>query len=248
MRQGLTQPRDAPQGGRWQSIAPERRRIVLWGAADQCRVNRYILESLGCEIAALVDDTPAHRPPYADVPFFNGWPGFAAWLGAQDRRTLGFVVAIGNPYGHVRCRLHDRLTEAGLAAVSFADPTALLCRSATLGPGLQVMAAAIVHNEAAIGRQCLLNTRSLVEHDCVLGEGVEIGPGAVLCGRVEVGRNTWIGAGAVIRQRVKIGSNVIIGAGAVVVADIPDNVVAIGVAARPIPGRTTPSAEAANEV
>lgn len=70
---------------------------------------------------------------------------------------------------------------------------------------MQVMPNAIVHNEAMIGQQCLLNTRSLIEHDCVLEEGVEIGPGATLAGRVHVGAFSWGVTGAVVRPRIRIG-------------------------------------------
>jgi sugar O-acyltransferase (sialic acid O-acetyltransferase NeuD family) len=216
----------------------------MWGGGDQGRVNRPILDSLGCELAAVIDDTPGLTSPFAGVPLLAGWDGFTRWHADWSGGRLGFVVAIGNPYGHVRLRLHERLATTGLEPASFADATSLLCRSATLGPGLQVMAHAIVHNDAVIGRQCILNTRCLVEHDCVLGDGVEVGPGAVLCGRVRVGAHSWIGAGATIRPRVTIGRNAIVGAGSVVVTDIPDGVVAVGVPARPLPGRSTVSADA----
>ena len=217
----------------WQQVEPARQRVVMYGAADQARVNRPILEDLGCVIVALIDDTPGLRSPFAGVPLLFGWEGFAAWLRNEDPSALGFVIAIGQPYGHVRCALHDRMVDAGVAPVSFADRTALISDSAVLGDGLQVMPQALVHPEARIGRQCILNTRALVEHDCVLEDGVEIAPGAVLTGRVHVGANTWIGAGATVRPRVRIGRNTIVGAGAVVGTDIPDNVVAVGVPARP---------------
>lgn len=209
----------------------------MWGAADQGRVNYYILQTLGCDIVAFIDDTPTLASPYSDIPLLTGWLDLKSWLADQDASTLGFVIAIGNPYGHVRCRLHSQLVKAGLTPISLVDPTALLCSSSILGEGIQAMPQAIVHNDARVGRQCILNTRSLVEHDCVLEEGVEIGPGAVLCGRVHVGANSWIAAGATVRPRIHIGRNVIIGAGAVVVCDIPDNVTAVGVPARPLAGR-----------
>jgi sugar O-acyltransferase (sialic acid O-acetyltransferase NeuD family) len=232
---------------RWQIIAPCRRRVVMWGAADQGRVNAPILRALGCEIAALVDDTVGMASPFDCVPLLAGWAGLESWLASQAMEELGFVIAIGNPYGHVRTRLHDKLVARGLASISFADPASLLCGSAGLGEGLQVMAQALVHNDARIGRQCIVNTRALVEHDCVLEDGVEIGPGATLCGRVHVGANSWIGAGAVIRPRIHIGRNVIVGVGAAVVSDIPDGAVAVGVPARPIPGKTTASAKAESQ-
>jgi sugar O-acyltransferase (sialic acid O-acetyltransferase NeuD family) len=226
----------------WQTILPARKRIVMYGAADQARVNRPILEDTGCEIAVLVDDTPGLASPFAGIPLVEGWQGLRRWLEGQDVSELGFVIAIGNPYGHVRCALHKRLIDAGMMPVSFADSTALIRTSASLGEGLQIMPHAIIHNDATIGHQCLINTKALVEHDCVLEAGVEVGPGAILCGRVHVGANAWIGAGATIRPRVQIGCNSIIGAGAVVVSDIPSGVVAVGVPASPLPNIIPPSA------
>ena len=216
----------------------------MWGAADQSRVNLPILQSLGVRVVALVDDTPNLPSPRQDIPILRGWADLENWLSGQDVSQLGFVIAIGNPFGHVRLSLDKKLSARGLTATSFADPSALLCASSAYGEGLQVMARALVHNDVRIGRQCIINTSALVEHDCVLEDGVEIGPGATLCGRVHVGANSWIGAGAVIRPRVRIGRNAIVGIGAAVVTDIPDGAVAVGVPARPVSGKTTASAKA----
>jgi sugar O-acyltransferase (sialic acid O-acetyltransferase NeuD family) len=217
---------------RWATISVARSRLVMWGASDQCRVNYPILTQLGCRVEAVVDDTPGRPSPFPDIPIYRGEQGLDTFLRQTTAGDLGFVVAIGNPFGDVRLKLHALMVERGLSPVSFADPTALICRSAVLAGGLQVMPAAIIHNDAKIGLQCIVNTRSLVEHDCVLEDGVEIGPGAVLCGRVHVGAHTWVGANATIRPRITIGPNCIIGAGSVVVTDIPGNSVAVGVPAR----------------
>lgn len=221
-------------GERWGKVITARERLVIWGASDQCRVNYPILKQLGCQIEALIDDTPDKRSPFEGVPIYVGEQGLDAFLQSSKIGDLGFVVAIGNPFGHVRTKLHYLMKGKGLTPISFADPTALICNTATYGEGLQVMASAIVHNDVEIGIQCIINTRALVEHDCVLKDGAEIGPGAVLCGRVRVGENSWIGANATVRPRVIIGDNSIIGAGAVVVTDIPSNVVAVGVPAKVI--------------
>jgi len=183
-------------------------------------------------VEALIDDTANKLSPFDDVPIFHGTQGLDTFLRGSTAADLGFVVAIGNPYGDVRLKLHALMLGRGLRPVSFADPAALICRSAIVGEGLQVMPAAIVHSNVRIGQQCIVNTRALVEHDCVLEDGVEIGPGAVLCGRVQVGAHSWIGANATVRPRVRIGPSTIIGAGSVVVNDIPGNCVAFGVPAR----------------
>lgn len=206
----------------------------MWGAADQARVNRYILEEQGCELVALIDDTPNLTSPFPNVPLFNGLQNFLSWLRDKEPEQLGFVIAIANPYGHVRCRMHQLLVSEGLVPISLVDPSAKICASASIGPGLQAMAGTIVHNDARVERQCILNTRSLVEHDCILEEGVELGPGAVLAGRVQVGAYSTICTGASVCPRIRIGRNVIVGAGSVVISDVPDGAVVVGVPAKRI--------------
>jgi len=217
---------------RWKKIKVVHESLVVWGASDQLRVNYQILKSQGCNVEALIDDTVDMLSPYEHIPIFRGEQGLDSFLKTTDYKNIGFVVAIGNPYGSIRLKLHILMKNKGLMPTSFADETSLICKTASYGEGLQVMPLAIIHNDVEIGNQCIINTKALIEHDCILNDGVEVGPGAVLCGRVNVGKNSWIGANATINPRVTIGSNTIIGAGAVVVNDIPSNVIAFGVPAK----------------
>jgi hypothetical protein len=172
---------------RWEEVVIACARLVIWGASDQCRVNYPILKQLGCQNEALIDDTSNKCSPFDGVPIYFGEQGLDEFLQLSEIGGLGFVVAIGNLFGHARTKLHRLMKQKGLIPVSFADPTALVCKKVVFGEGLQVMPAAIVHNDVKIGDQCIIDTRALVEHDCVLQDGVEIGPGAVLCGRARVG-------------------------------------------------------------
>jgi sugar O-acyltransferase (sialic acid O-acetyltransferase NeuD family) len=111
-------------------------------------------------------------------------------------------------------------------------PSAFVAPDGLLGRGTQVLAQSAVCAEARLGEACIINTLAGVDHDCVLGDGVHIGPGATLCGAVSVGDFTLIAAGAVVLPRIRIGRNVLVGAGAVVTKDVPDDVVVYGNPAR----------------
>lgn len=79
-----------------------------------------------------------------------------------------------------------------------------------------------------IKKGCIINSGSIIEHECIINEYTHIAPGAVLAGNVTIGKETFVGANSVIIQGVKIGNNVIIGAGSVVINDIGDNQTWVG--------------------
>jgi serine O-acetyltransferase len=68
--------------------------------------------------------------------------------------------------------------------------------------------------------------------DCRIRTGVVVGLARVddPCAPV-IGNNVDIGAGAKVLGRIRVGNNVRIGANAVVVADVPDDSIAVGVPA-----------------
>jgi len=89
-----------------------------------------------------------------------------------------------------------------------------------------------------LGDQVVLNTAAVADHECVLGDGVHLGPGAHLGGRVTVETCAFIGMGAVVLPDLKIGAGAIIGAGAVVTRSVPDNAIFAGVPSRAFVARS----------
>jgi sugar O-acyltransferase (sialic acid O-acetyltransferase NeuD family) len=210
-------------------------KIILWGGTGQSKVVRPIIEHYGAQVVAVFDDTPDLTPPFQDVPLYVGWDGFKEWIRRYPNRPeLGFCLAIGNPHGRVRVQFHERLIAEGLHPVTLAHPSAQIAANATIGEGCQLMAGAIVNPEARLGRQCIINTNACVDHECILDDGVELAPGATLCGIVHLEMNVWVCAGATILPRINIGADSIVGAGAVVIRDVPAGVTVVGVPAERI--------------
>lgn len=206
-------------------------KIILWGGTGQAKVVRPIIEHYGSQVAAVFDDTPNLEPPFPDVELHCGYEGFRKWVEDKRREELGFCISIGNPHGRVRLKLHDLLVSEGLSPISIAHPTAWIAENAIIGPGAQILAGAIVGAEARLGRQCIVNTKASVDHEDILEDGVEIAPGATLCGLVHAGVNAWVCAGATVLPRIRIGADARVGAGAVVTRDVPDGVIVVGVPA-----------------
>ena len=101
-----------------------------------------------------------------------------------------------------------------------------------IGAGSNILSGAILSNDVSIGLANIIYYNTIITHDVITGDYVEISPGAKLLGRSLIGDFSSIGCNAVILPDVKVGRNVIIGAGAVVNKDVPDNCVAVGIPAK----------------
>ena len=141
-----------------------------------------------------------------------------------------FFVAIGN--NAVREKVQEKLIEDGLNVVSLIHPSAVIGTDVEIGIGSVVMAGVVANSSTRIGKGCIINTSSSLDHDNVIEDYVHISPGVRTAGSVEIGKRTWVGIGSVISNNVNICSGCKVGAGAVVVKDITEPGTYVGVPVR----------------
>lgn len=207
-------------------------RAVGVGAGGHARAVIDAARLQGVEVVALVDADPARRgTTLAGVPVV-GDDGALAGLRAQATHAFVGVGTVGR--SAVRERLFALISASGLAPLDVVHPAAIVAADAAWGPGVTVLARAVLNPNARLGANVVVNTGSIVEHDCEVGDHVHLATGAILCGTVRVGPGAHVGAGAVVRQGVRVGARAVVGAGAVVVRDVPDDTVVVGVPARPL--------------
>lgn len=207
--------------------------FVIWGCAGHAKVLVSLIESQGGQVIAFFDnrEVPSILP---GVPVYFGETGFNKWIKeAKSLLNVTGLVAIGGHRGEDRIKIQNIFRASGLELNPLIHPTAFVCKTATLGEGSQVLAQAVVAADSKLGAACIINHKASVDHECVIGNGVHLAPGATVCGCVTVGDNVMIGAGSVILPRLIIGRDSIIGAGAVVTKDVPARSVIVGNPGRP---------------
>lgn len=209
--------------------------FAIWGAAGHALVLADVLDFSGHSVIALFDNNPNALSCLPGVKLYIGESGFFDWLSLiPNRHEINAAIAIGGARGKDRQHIANTLIDAGLNLPSIIHPRATVAKSAEIGKGCHILANAVVAPSVSMGNVCIINNLANVDHECKLGHGVHIAPGAVLCGCVHVGDNVMIGAGACVLPNVSIGANTIIGAGAVVTRNIPPGSVVIGNPARRI--------------
>lgn len=141
-----------------------------------------------------------------------------------------FFVAIGS--NATREKVQEKLIEEGLNVVGLIHPSAIIGTDVEIGIGAVVMAGVVINSSTRIGKGCIINTSSSLDHDNFIEDYVHISPGVSLAGTVKVGKGSWIGIGSVISNNLNICSGCKVGAGAVVVKDITEPGTYVGVPVR----------------
>ncbi|MCP8617518.1 acetyltransferase [Salirhabdus salicampi] len=141
-------------------------------------------------------------------------------------------VGIGNNV--TRQKVHEMLETVGASIPVLIHPNAVVGEQVEIGFGTVVMAGVVINCCTSIGRGCIINTGSTVDHDNKIEDFVHISPGVHLAGTVNVGIGSWLGIGSVVSNNVTISNGCKIGAGAVVVRDTNESGIFVGIPAKKI--------------
>ncbi len=140
-----------------------------------------------------------------------------------------FILGIGGVVH--RYKLFQKFISLGFTSQSVIAKNAQISPSAVLKEGLNIMSFTFIGPVSNIGKGSLINTLVSIHHDVIIGDFVEVSPGAKILGNCIIGHFSTIGTNATILPKIKIGKNVIVAAGAVVTKDVPDNCMVAGIPA-----------------
>jgi len=154
----------------------------------------------------------------------------ASIIDTLDKNSI-FISAIGSPK---RKNWIETIEQRGFSFDTVIHPSAVVSDLASVDVGCVICPGVVITYGVKIGRHCIINAKSTIGHDSKIGNFTTICDGANIAGDVIVNDECWIGIGVTIINNVTIGKGSFIGAGAVVTKDIPENVLAVGVPAKPI--------------
>ena len=201
--------------------------LLMVGGGGHARVLQELLTEAGHELAGYVALSDAGLLLEGALQRYTDEQVLA--LNPEEFLLINGIGSSGDL--SLRALVFEKFKAAGFNFLQLVARTAHVSDSAAVTEGVQVMHMAVVHTDAKIDDNTIVNTGAIVEHHNVIGAHCHIAIGAVLAGNVTVGNLTHIGANATVLQGVTIGSNCIIGAGAVVLNDVPDDHFAVGVPA-----------------
>lgn len=193
------------------------REVVILGSGGHAKVVISTLRAMGqVPVAAYDDDSTRWGTSVLGVTI----------QGPIQEAKGAAIIAIGSN------RIRQQLSKLDLDWVSAVHPSAVIDATVTIGPGTVLFAGCVVQPDAMLGSHVIVNTAATIDHDNLIADFVQIGPGAHLGGSVKVGEGAFVGLGASIIQGQTVGAWSTVGAGAVVVDDVEPAQTYIGVPAK----------------
>lgn len=202
-------------------------KIILVGGGGHCRACIEVIEQQGMyRIAGVLDLPGARDGEVLGYPVIGCDDDIPDLIGAGRRFfliTLGQIKSAGR-----RQALFNLVTDSGGELPTIISPLAHVSRHATVHEGSIIMHGALVNAGARIGRNCIINSKALVEHDVQVDDHCHISTSCVLNGGVRVGEGSFVGSNSVTLQDVEIGCHSVIGAGVLVRQSLPANSLFVG--------------------
>lgn len=203
--------------------------VVILGAGGfgrelRCWYERAASRQSMPRLAGFLDErVELHGQEILDIPVL----GSADWL--ESRRHVGVLLGVGLP--RVKASIVSRLADWHLTFPALIDPSANLGRDVKVGQGVVVCAGVTITTAVDLQAFSMVNINATIGHDSVIGRFSTISPGANLSGYTRIGEGVDVGTGAITIPGKSIGAWTVIAAGAVITADVPANVMMAGVPA-----------------
>ncbi len=167
------------------------------------------------EIAGLIDNI--------DKKEVNGFPiiGNDDSLEKLRKKYRNAFIAVGfikDP--STRIRLEKILKSLNYTMPTIISPLSYISSSSVIEEGSIIMHGSIVNADVKIGKNCIINSCSLIEHGANIANNCHISTGVIINGDVKVGSETFIGSGSIVKNGISISNNKIIGIGSIVSKNI----------------------------
>lgn len=209
----------------------QRRQTMVVGSSGHAEVVLDALELADRLIViGLVDDTLEPGIVRHGYPILGGMRDIRAIC--SRLLITNAVIAIGDNWK--RRQIQEDVSQAcpELRFPVIRHPLAIIARSSKIKDGTVILAGSQLGPGTKVGRFCIVNTGSSLDHDCMMADFASVAPGVFAGGNVQIGECSAVGVGSSISHRISIGAHSIIGTGAAVVSDVPDLAVAYGNPAR----------------
>ena len=217
------------------------KKIVLFGSGDNSNVVLdMIYEIKNFKVVGVVDKKKNISSLKNNLEYLGNIDYFFKNLNKSEKNILGIITA-GFNYNRKIIAHKIKKKNPNFKWATLIHPSCTISKFSKISEGSVVVAGTIINNHTNIGKHCLINTRSSIDHDNIFDDYTSCGPGVVTGGNVKIGNCTHIGIGSTIKHGIDIGENTLIGGHSYVNKNCESNSIYYGVPVKKIKKRKNSS-------
>jgi sugar O-acyltransferase (sialic acid O-acetyltransferase NeuD family) len=125
-----------------------------------------------------------------------------------------FLITVGQiKSSRIRQTISEDLKKNNGKLATIVSHHSYVSKHSSIGEGTIIMNGSIVNANVKIGKNCIINTKSNLEHGVSVGDFCHISTGAIVNGDSIIGKGTFIGSNSTISNNIHLEDNSIISAG-----------------------------------
>lgn len=163
-------------------VIEQENRFRIYGILDSSALQNNVQEILGYPIIG--DDS--------------------ALVSLVKQVNLAFI-AIGQIKTHThRVRIYQTLKTIGYNLPVIISPLAHIANGVKLMEGSIVMHHALINTNARIGIACIINSKALIEHDCIVEDFCHLSTASVINGNCRIGEGSFLGSNMILPHNTRV--------------------------------------------
>ena len=177
-------------------------KILLIGGGGHCKSVIDVIEQEGkFEIAGIVEKFAGESKEVLAYPLIGSDDELA-----ELRKEYKYaIITIGHMKSNaIRVKLFHILKELDFTLPVIVSPLAYLSKHTEVAEGTVLLHHALVNAGAKVGKNCIINSKALIEHDAIIEEHTHISTAAVVNGGTRVKANTFYGSNATSKESVEV--------------------------------------------
>lgn len=195
------------------------------------QIAHHIATDQGYKIAGFFDDN------FINISLSEYGPMLGTIADVENLYHQGLFdqVIIGIGYKHInyRWQCYEKLKNS-VPFLTFVHSTAIVDKSAHIGPGSFIMAGTLIDDHVTIGENVFIQVGCSISHHSTIKNNCFLGPRVTVAGRVIIEENCFLGIGTILIDTISIATRVQTGGGAVVTKSISQAGLYVGIPAKKI--------------
>ena len=193
-------------------------KIILVGGGGHCRSAIDVIETQErYEIVGIVDTKEHIGEKILSYPI----------IGSDDdidniiKDYPNFLITIGQIKSSAKREyLFSFIKKRGGKFPIIISPKSHISKYASIDEGTIIMHQALLNTMCKVGRNCIINSGSILEHDVIIEDHCHISTGTIINGGCKVRIHSFIGSNSTLIEGVDISSDNLIAAGSVIIKNI----------------------------